>query len=108
MHTNGDSSTNRSLGLLRKNRKTKPRSPDLTGKITLRIETLKNIAEVFQRTHGDTVECQLAAWGNIDKHGEQYLTVQFSPPYVRQQREPEPGLKFDWSDFLQSEPEDCE
>lgn len=100
VHTSND----KSLGLLRKNRKSKPKSPELTGKITLRRETFEKIAWELQRTRKHSVDCPIAAWPNRDQTGAQFLTLQFSPPYVP----PEPDSTFDLSDFLQSEPEDCE
>lgn len=96
--------TDKSLGVLRKNRKTKPKSPELTGKIKLRRETLEKIAWEFQRTGGSTVDCPIAAWPTRDQNGQQCLTVQFSPPYVP----PEPDTSFDLSDFLESDQEDGE
>ena len=102
MNDKSTCSTDKSLGFLRKNRKSKPKSPELTGKITLRRETFEKIAWELQRTRKHTVDCPIAAWPNRDQTGEQYLTLQFSPPYVA----PEPVSTFDLSDYLRDEPED--
>lgn len=102
-----NTSNDKSLGFLRKNRKTKPKSPELIGKIVLQRSTLEKIAWEFQRTRGNTVDCPIAVWPNRYDSGEQYLTLQFSPPYVP----PEPDTTFDLSDFLgneSDEPEDGE
>ena len=70
----------RSLGKLRKNRKTKPQSPDATGKLYFQRHTLKEI--YGQLADGDDeVICNLACWQNDDQHGP-YLTVEISPQFV--------------------------
>jgi len=73
----------RSLGALRKNSKTKPKSPDLTGQIKLQRHTIETIAKQFERTESDEVVANLAGWENSD-HSGQYLTVELSPRYVSQ------------------------
>ena len=67
----------RSLGTLRKNRKTKPQSPDATGKLHFQRHTLREIYR--QLTDGDDeVICNVAGWRNNDQQGP-YLTVEISP-----------------------------
>jgi hypothetical protein len=74
----------RSLGALRKNRKTKPQSPEATGKFYFQRHTLREIYR--QLTDGDDeVICNLACWRNGDQHGP-YLTVEISPQFVSFQR----------------------
>jgi hypothetical protein len=79
----------KSLGALRKAEKTKERSPDLLGQLHLRRHTLLEIARQAKEINGDEVMCNLAAWGNEDKDGSTYLSVELSPWYTpRTQRKP--------------------
>ena len=74
----------RSLGALRKNKKTKPQSPDATGKFHFQRHTLREIYR--QLTDGDDeVICNIAAWKNNDQRGP-YLTVEVSPEFVPYER----------------------
>ena len=74
----------RSLGALRKNKKTKPQSPDATGKFHFQRHTLREI--YGQLTDGDDeVVCNVACWRNSDQHGA-YLTVEISPKFVSFER----------------------
>jgi hypothetical protein len=74
----------RSLGALQKNKKTKPQSPDATGKFHFQRHTLREIYR--QLTNGDNeVVCNLACWRNSDQHGP-YLTVEISPQFVSFER----------------------
>ena len=78
----------KSLGMLRKANKTKPRSPNVTGKLTLQRHTLVAIVRDLEQTGGDEVICNIAGWVNRDQLG-QYLTVELSPrfvPYEQQTR----------------------
>ena len=71
----------RSLGTLRKDRKTKPQSPDATGKLYFQRHTLREI--YGQLTDGDNeVVCNVACWRNNDQQGP-YLTVEISPSFGR-------------------------
>ncbi len=56
----------RSLGALRKTEKTKPRSPDFTGKLKLQRLTMDVLAKQFKETDTDEIECCLAGWINSD------------------------------------------
>ena len=71
----------RSLGNLRKATKTKPRSPDLTGRFTLQRHTAAAIVEQFSHDHAEEVVCNIAGWRNQDYNGS-YLTVELSPRFV--------------------------
>ena len=64
----------RSLGELRKANKTKPRSPDVTGKLRLQRHTLQAIIQDFKEADGEEVICNIAGWKNHDQRGS-YLTV---------------------------------
>ena len=82
----------RSLGKLRKNRKTKPQSPDATGKLYFQRHTLKEI--YGQLTDGDDeVVCNVACWRNSDQYGA-YLTVEISPKFVSFERRGSNGESF--------------
>ena len=50
----------RSLGSLRRNTKTKPRSPDLAGQLRLQRHTMEAIAKQFEETGSDEIVCCLA------------------------------------------------
>src|SRR5271154_6893507 len=76
-----DQKPTKSLGALRKAKKTKPRSPDVTGKLSLQRHTLAAIIKEIAKTGGEEVICSIAGWRNQDKHGE-YLTVEISPRFV--------------------------
>ena len=71
----------RSLGALRKNDKTKPKSPDLTGQMKLQRHTAAAIVEQFSHDGIEEVVCNIAGWKNQDYSGP-YLTVELSPRFV--------------------------
>jgi hypothetical protein len=80
----------KSLGALRPHQKTKPRSPDATGKLYFQRHTLAEISRQLKDDGGDEITCNIAAWKNNDQRG-QYLTVEVSPeftPYGPQTRKP--------------------
>ena len=85
----------RSLGALRKNAKTKPRSPDLVGTLALQRHTMKAIGKQFEETGSDEIVCCLAGWINQDSNG-QYLTVELSPRYVRREHRPTQRSNLSW------------
>jgi hypothetical protein len=71
----------RSLGALRKNNKTKPKSPDLTGQMKLQRHTAAAIVDQFSHDDIEEVVCNIAGWKNQDYSGS-YLTVELSPRFV--------------------------
>jgi hypothetical protein len=82
----------RSLGVLRTTQKTKPRSPDATGKFNFQRHTLREICKQLDEAGGDEVVCNIAGWRNTDHQGA-YITVEVSPKFVpREQQTPKPGL----------------
>jgi hypothetical protein len=82
----------RSLGALRKNRKTKAQSPDATGKFHFQRHTLREI--YGQLADGDDeVVCNVACWRNSDQYGA-YLTVEISPKFVSFERRGSNGESF--------------
>ena len=70
-----------SLGTLRKNNKTKPKSPDLTGQMKLQRHMAAAIVEKFGHDGIEEVICNIAGWKNQDYNGP-YLTVELSPRFV--------------------------
>jgi hypothetical protein len=74
----------RSLGALRKNKKTKPRSPDATGKLHLQRHTLKEIYRQLGDGNSEVI-CNIACWRNSDEDGP-YLTVEISPQFISFER----------------------
>lgn len=68
----------KSLGALRIQQKTKPRSPEMTGTIRIQRHTLETIIE--QMDDGAEVTASLAAWKHRDGD-ECYLSVELSPKY---------------------------
>jgi len=78
----------RSLGALRKNEKTKDRSPDLTGVLTLQRHTIEVFVKQFKESDAAEVACCIAGWRNTDSNGQPYLTIEISPRYVSRRYEP--------------------
>jgi hypothetical protein len=80
----------RSIGALRKAKKTKPKSPDLTGQLKLQRHTASAIVKQFDDDHLTEVVCNIAGWRNHDHVGA-YLTAElsprFAPPAPNEQRD---------------------
>jgi hypothetical protein len=74
----------RPLGALRKNKKTKPRSPDATGKLHFQRHTLKEIYRQLGDGNSEVI-CNIACWRNSDEDGA-YLTVEISPQFLSFER----------------------
>jgi hypothetical protein len=74
----------RSLGKLRRNQKTKDKSPDMTGSLRLQRHTAMAITKPFEANDVEDVVCNIAGWINQD-HDGQYLTIEISPKYVSRQ-----------------------
>ena len=69
----------KSLGSLFPSKKFKPRSPDMTGKLRILKETLREIINTHRKE--DLVfEVNIAGWFNDDR-GQKYITVELSPLY---------------------------
>jgi hypothetical protein len=71
----------KSLGSLRINKKTKPKSPDLTGTAKIHRLFITWLWKRVNSTDADAVECNLAAWQYRDKNGP-VLSVEISERYV--------------------------
>jgi hypothetical protein len=70
----------KSLGNLFPSKKTKPKSPDMTGKLTLLKDTLREIFNTHREEDGDVFEVNMAGWFN-NSGGKMYMTLELSPPY---------------------------
>jgi hypothetical protein len=70
----------KSLGALFPSKKTKPRSPDMTGKLNILKETLKEIINTHQEEDGEVFEVNMAGWFN-NSDGKMYMTLELSPRY---------------------------
>ena len=68
----------RSIGKLRPVTRRKPKSPHLTGKLSLQKATFQAFAKEFQETNSDEISCNLAAWLNRDADGL-FLATEVSP-----------------------------
>ena len=75
-----EKSKKRSLGKLRRNKKTKDNSPDLTVQLRLQRHTFDELARQLAEQEGDELVCNIAGWFNRDADGE-YLTTELSPFY---------------------------
>jgi hypothetical protein len=75
----------RSLGTLSPSAKTKPRSPDMTGKLNILKDTLREIINTHQEEDGEVFEVNMAGWFN-NSGGKMYMTLELSPrsPDARQ------------------------
>ncbi|MGZ4862247.1 MAG: hypothetical protein ACXV2E_05640 [Halobacteriota archaeon] len=81
MHNDSSIPQRRSLGALRKTPKTKPKSPDVQGPITLQRHTIETIVKQLQDVDADELTANIAGWFNEDSSGK-YLTVELSPRFV--------------------------
>ena len=68
----------RSIGKLRPATRRKPKSPHLTGKLSLQRATFQALAKEFQETNDDEISCNIAAWLNRDADGL-FLATEVSP-----------------------------
>jgi hypothetical protein len=72
---------NRSLGQLRPATKTKPRSPDYTGRIRIRFDTLATLQQHHRERGGIDVVANIAGW----HYDGDYITIELSPLYLSRQ-----------------------
>jgi len=68
----------RSIGKLRPATRRKPKSPHLTGKLSLQKAIFQAFAKEFQETNLDEISCNIAAWLNRDADGL-FLATEVSP-----------------------------
>lgn len=70
----------RSIGKLRPTTRTKPKSPNLNGKLSLQRTTMTELVREFRESGADEVDCNIAGWFNVDSNGK-YITVEVSPVF---------------------------
>ena len=78
----------KSLGTLSPSEKTKPRSPDMTGKLKILKETLREIINTHLEEDSDprtpgrasVFEANVAVW-LYNSDGKKYMTLELSPRY---------------------------
>jgi hypothetical protein len=70
----------KSLGALYASKKTKEKSPDMTGKLKILKHTLNEIVNTHRAEDGDAYEVNMAGWFN-SLDGETYMTLELSPRY---------------------------
>ena len=70
----------RSIGKLRPTTRTKPKSPNLTGKLCLQRTTMNELAQEFRASGAEQIDCNIAGWLNVDGSGK-YITVEISPVF---------------------------
>lgn len=96
MKTDKQSKPLKSLGTLRKAKKTKPRSPDLTGQITVQRDTFEGICRDFKKGNGKSALCNIAAWRTKDYNGDKYLNVELSARFAPPKQKQDDGDIFDF------------
>ena len=90
----------KSLGALRIQQKTKPRSPEMTGTIRIQRHTLETIIE--QMDDDAEVVASLAAWKHRDGD-ECYLSVELSPKYQGVAKLPQQARERTIFDYMDDE-----
>jgi hypothetical protein len=90
-------SKKQSIGVLKKHQKTKSKSPDLTGQISIQRHTFEVLARQLAATGTDEIACNIAAWRNLGYEGETFLSVVITPRYTHQVP---PASSDDLLDFL--------
>ena len=82
--------TSKSVGTLFPSTKTKPKSPDMTGKMKIQRKLLEELIEQIRINGADHVICNIASWAYIEGN-KRYMGVELSPFYPpRKQAEPNP------------------
>ena len=72
--------TSKSVGTLFPSTKTKPKSPDMTGKIKIQRKLLEELIEQIQINGADHVICNIASWAYVEGN-KRYMGVELSPFY---------------------------
>lgn len=72
----------KSIGCLKKQKKTKPRSPDCVGKIMIQRQTWEIISRQFDASNDEQITACLAGWQNRNEDGP-FLTVELSPYFAK-------------------------
>jgi hypothetical protein len=91
--TNTISNRNLSLGILRINNKTKDKSPDVTGTISIKRDLLLELHKQLTESDDDEVIAYLAGWFYDDAKGR-YMRVQLSVKQRLEYRDHNPFWDF--------------
>jgi hypothetical protein len=70
----------KSIGALFLSKKTKPRSPDMTGELNILKDTMQEIINSHREQDGDVFKANMAVWF-YNKNGKRYMTFELSPLY---------------------------
>ena len=73
---------NHSLGRLYSAKKTKPRSPDCTGKLHLKRDHLLIFLKQLEQSQGEDIVAHIAGWKGNGVYGP-YMTIEISPKFER-------------------------
>jgi hypothetical protein len=73
---------NHSLGSLRPAKKTKPKSPDCTGKLHLKRDLLLILLKQLEQSQEEAVACNIAGWTGNGAYGP-YMTIEISPRFEK-------------------------
>ena len=80
----------KSVGTLFPAVKTKPKSPDMTGKIKIQRKLLEELIEQIRINCAEYAICNIASWAYVEGT-KRYMGVELSPYYPpRKQAEPNP------------------
>jgi hypothetical protein len=77
---NTPNQSRKSVGTLFPAAKTKPKSPDMTGKFKIRRELLEELIEQCRIDGADTIICNIASWAYVEGN-KRYMSVELSPYY---------------------------
>ena len=78
----------KSIGTLFLSKKTKPKSPDMTGQLNILKDTMQEIMNTHQEQDGDVFKANMAVWF-YNKHGKRYITFELSPLYRHSEQQSE-------------------
>ncbi len=86
---------NHSLGSLRPAKKTKPKSPDCTGKLLLRRDHVLIFLRQLEQSQEEAVACSIAGWKGNGAYGP-FMTIEISPRFEKRltSRDPDPFANF--------------
>ena len=73
---------NHSLGSLSPAKKTKPKSPDCTGKVRLKRDLVLILLKQLEQSQADEVTCNIAGWRKNGVYGP-FMSIEISPRFER-------------------------
>ena len=87
--SSNDPKNMKSVGVLFPAKKTKSKSPDMTGEIKIQFDDFQRLSEDIRKP-GDVVVGNIAAWCYKDARNRPYVSVQITPRFRPKVQEPEP------------------